>query len=46
MKRTLKLAAKRHDVIGMHVHDPAEAILPDAGILQIARSGIRYDDAR
>lgn len=34
-ERTLKLAAKRHDVIGMHVHDPAEVSLPDAGILRL-----------
>jgi uncharacterized protein (DUF58 family) len=32
---TLKLAAKRHDVVGMHVYDPAEAMLPDAGIVQM-----------
>lgn len=32
---TLKLAAKRHDVVGMHVYDPAEAMLPDAGIIQM-----------
>ncbi len=34
-ERALKLAAKRHDVIGMHVHDPAEAMLPDAGIVRM-----------
>ncbi|HEY3384902.1 MAG TPA: DUF58 domain-containing protein, partial [Saprospiraceae bacterium] len=34
-EKTLKLAAKRHDIIGMHVYDPAEAILPDAGILKL-----------
>ncbi len=32
---TLKLAAKRHDVVGMHVYDPAEVMLPDAGILHM-----------
>ncbi len=31
----LKLAAKRHDVIGMHIHDPAEEKLPDAGLLRM-----------
>ena len=31
----LKLASKRHDVIGMHIHDPAEFMLPDAGILRV-----------
>lgn len=35
-ERSLKLAAKRHDVIGMHIHDPAEAILPDAGIMRMS----------
>lgn len=34
-ERALKLAAKRHDIIGMHIHDPAEAMLPDAGILRM-----------
>lgn len=34
-ERVLKLAAKRHDVIGMHIHDPAEAMLPPAGILRM-----------
>ncbi len=34
-ERVLKLAAKRHDVIGMHIHDPAEAMLPHAGILRM-----------
>lgn len=31
----LKLAAKRHDVIGIHVFDPAEANLPNAGLVHI-----------
>jgi len=34
-ERVLKLAAKRHDIIGMHIHDPAEAMLPHAGILRM-----------
>jgi len=34
-EKTLKLAAKRHDIIGMHVYDPVEAILPNAGILKL-----------
>jgi len=29
------LAAKRHDVIGMHIHDAAEAMLPGAGLLRM-----------
>lgn len=32
---TLRLAAKRHDVIGIHVHDPAEFMLPDAGMIRM-----------
>jgi uncharacterized protein (DUF58 family) len=34
-EKTLKLAAKRHDIIGMHVYDPAEASLPAVGILKL-----------
>ncbi len=30
----LKLAAKRHDIIGMHVYDPAESNLPDVGLIR------------
>lgn len=32
---SLKLAAKRHDIIGMHVYDPAEANLPDVGLIRL-----------
>jgi len=32
---TLKLAAKRHDVIGIHVHDAVEVMLPDAGLMRM-----------
>ncbi len=32
---TLKLAAKRHDVIGIQVHDPAEKLLPQAGLIKV-----------
>ena len=32
---SLKLAAKRHDVIGIHIHDAAEAMLPGAGLLRM-----------
>lgn len=35
---TLKLASKRHDVIGIHVHDPAESSLPDAGLVRMKDS--------
>jgi uncharacterized protein (DUF58 family) len=31
----LGLASKRHDVVGIHVHDPAELILPKAGLVRI-----------
>jgi uncharacterized protein (DUF58 family) len=34
-EKALKLAAKRHDVIGLHVYDPAEADLPPAGIVKM-----------
>ena len=38
----LKLAAKRHDIIGMHVYDKVEANLPSAGLvkLQDPESGV------
>ncbi|MDQ3017724.1 MAG: DUF58 domain-containing protein [Bacteroidota bacterium] len=38
---TLRIAARRHDVVGIHVHDPAESMLPDAGIIRMqdAESG-------
>lgn len=38
---TLRLASKRHDVIGIHVHDPAESSLPMAGLIRMkdAESG-------
>jgi uncharacterized protein (DUF58 family) len=32
---TLRIASKRHDVVGIHVHDPAEAMLPDAGLIRM-----------
>ncbi len=32
---SLKLAAKRHDVIGMHVYDPAESVLPKVGLVRL-----------
>lgn len=38
----IKLAANRHDVIGMHLYDPREQQLPDVGLLPVrdAESGI------
>jgi len=32
---SLKLAAKRHDIIGMHVYDPVEANMPDVGLVRL-----------
>src|SRR5688500_10895852 len=32
-EETLSIATRRHDVIGIHVHDPAESVLPDAGLI-------------
>lgn len=46
---TLKLAAKRHDVVGMHVYDPGEMQLPPVGLVHLRdpESGrIRMVDAR
>lgn len=43
----VKLAANRHDLIGMHLYDPREAQLPDVGLLPIqdAESGqLRWVD--
>lgn len=31
----LRLAAKKHDIIGIHLYDPAEQKLPDAGLVRI-----------
>jgi uncharacterized protein (DUF58 family) len=32
---TLKLASKRHDIIGVNIHDPAEQNLPQAGLIKV-----------
>ena len=32
---TLRIASKRHDMVGIHVHDPAEINLPDAGLVRV-----------
>jgi uncharacterized protein (DUF58 family) len=34
-EETLRIAARRHDVIGMHIHDPSESMLPDAGLIRM-----------
>ena len=31
----LRIASRRHDLIGIHLMDPAEATLPDAGLIRI-----------
>ncbi len=40
-EENLRLASKRHDMVGIHVHDPAETNLPDAGLIRMrdAESG-------
>ncbi|MEO5905411.1 MAG: DUF58 domain-containing protein [Saprospiraceae bacterium] len=35
---TLRIASRRHDVIGIHVHDPAESSLPNAGLVRMRDS--------
>lgn len=37
-ERSLTIASKRHDVIGMHIYDMAEKQLPKAGILRVRDS--------
>ena len=39
----LQIAARRHDIIGLHIYDPFEQSLPKAGLLQIvdAESGFQ-----
>ena len=41
-QKNLKIAAKRHDVVGVHVYDPCELEIPDMGILPMvdAESGV------
>ncbi|NND09386.1 MAG: DUF58 domain-containing protein [Saprospiraceae bacterium] len=33
--KALQVAARRHDIVGMHLHDPFEKSLPFAGLLQV-----------
>jgi len=35
-KEALNVAAKRHDLIGLHVYDEREAELPDVGLMKVA----------
>jgi len=35
VRRALRLASRRHDVVGMHIHDLRESELPDVGQLAI-----------
>jgi uncharacterized protein (DUF58 family) len=32
----LRIAARRHDVIGLHIYDPREAELPNVGLVRVA----------
>jgi uncharacterized protein (DUF58 family) len=32
---TLRIAAKRHDIVGIRINDPMEEKLPDAGLVQV-----------
>lgn len=34
-EETLRIASRKHDVIGIHIHDPAESVLPDAGLIKM-----------
>lgn len=34
-EETLRIATRRHDIIGIHVHDPAESVLPDVGLVRV-----------
>ncbi len=34
-EEALRLASLRHDMVGIHVHDPAETRLPDAGLIRM-----------
>ncbi len=34
-EETLRIATRKHDVIGIHVHDPAESSLPNAGLIRM-----------
>ena len=34
-EENLRLASKRHDMVGIHVHDPAETNLPDSGLVRM-----------
>jgi uncharacterized protein (DUF58 family) len=44
LKKPLTLANKRHDIIAVHITDPRDFELPDAGVLALndAESGKRY----
>lgn len=32
---SLRIAARRHDIIGMHIYDPRESELPDVGLINV-----------
>lgn len=35
LKRALNIAAKKHDLIGLHIYDEREATLPDVGLMKV-----------
>lgn len=35
-KNNLKIASRRHDIIGFHVYDPFEASLPNVGLMEVS----------
>ena len=43
-ERSLRLASRRHDLVAVSISDPAEATLPDAGLIAVRdpESGIDY----
>lgn len=38
LKSALTVAARRHDLIGLHVYDKREAVLPDVGLMHVVDS--------
>ena len=34
MKMLLRIAKRRHDIVGIHVYDPREVILPKVGLIR------------
>lgn len=38
LKNALSVAARRHDLIGLHIYDEREAVLPDVGLMHVVDS--------